>query len=419
MSDRKLPDGWSWVTLGDLGNYYNGRGFKKSEWRDAGRPIIRIQNLTDPTKPFNYYDGDADARHTVNPGDILVSWAATLDVFRWTGGEAVLNQHIFKVESDVDPAFHFWALRSAMAALKAQTRGSGMVHITRGDFLAQEVALPPLDEQRAIVAAIAGAFSRIDAIEAELDAVHRGRERFRMSVLRDAFSGSLVRLADVAASGEQSRAGGGISDAPHELPPGWEWQKLADFCTVTMGSSPKSATFTDSPEVGTPFLQGNAEFGERNPTPKKGTTDPLRLAPAGSALVSVRAPVGAVNVTEHEVCIGRGLAALTPERDEDLAFIYWVMQAARLRLQSRATGTTFPAVTGPALKSLPIPVPPADDRDAIVAAVEDAFARIDALDALASETEKSLAELRASTLHRAFSGELLHTPASEKAHAAS
>lgn len=195
-----------------------------------------------------------------------------------------------------------------------------------------------------------------------------------------------------------------MSAAPYELPPGWEWQELADFCTVTMGSSPKSATFTDSPDVGSPFLQGNAEFGERHPTPKKGTTDPLRLAPAGSVLVSVRAPVGAVNITEHEVCIGRGLAALTPERSDDLGFIFWALQASRLRLQARATGTTFPAVTGPALKSLVIPVPPASDREGIVAAIEEMFARIDSIEGELAEARSLRGVFDRSLIRQSLSG---------------
>ncbi len=321
-----------------------------------------------------------------------------------------------------------------------------------------QVPLPPVEEQRAIVAAIELAFARVDAIEAEIDATERGLATLELAALRDAFSGrppsnssgteadaTQANPGDVAASrswpmrplgevaqcdlgrmldkakngapgvrrrarpdapGTQLCAGGRMSDWPYQLPAAWEWHQLSGFCTVTMGSSPKSATFTDGPDIVTPFLQGNAEFGDRHPAPRKGTTDPIRLAPAGSVLISVRAPVGAVNITQHEVCIGRGLAALTPERDEDLAFIYWVMQATRLRLQSRATGTTFPAVTGPALKSLPIPVPPADDRDAIVAAIEDAFARVDAIEAELCAVEREQKQFRAALLRDAFSGAL-------------
>src|SRR5438105_4958984 len=114
--------------------YLNGRGFKKSEWSDIGRPIIRIQNLTGSGESFNYYNGDAEDRHTVREGDLLVSWAATLGVYVWRGPEAVLNQHIFKVESQIEPAFHRHLLEHVLSDLQRQTHGSGMVHITKDKF---------------------------------------------------------------------------------------------------------------------------------------------------------------------------------------------------------------------------------------------------------------------------------------------
>jgi len=164
----ELPTGWELSTLGGIGRYINGRGFKKVEWRDSGRPIIRIQNLTGSSKSTNYFDGEVDARHEVSPGDLLVSWAATLGVFVWSGQDAVLNQHIFKVQSQIDPDFHRYLLEFVLADLKRQTQGSGMVHITKGKFEATEVPLPPLPEQRRIVAAIEEHFSRLDAAQVAL-----------------------------------------------------------------------------------------------------------------------------------------------------------------------------------------------------------------------------------------------------------
>ena len=105
-----LPAGWRRTDLGSLGLYINGRGFKKSEWRDHGRPIIRIQNLTGSGEAFNHFDGEADERYIARPGDLLVSWAATLGAYIWNGPEAVVNQHIFKVDSNIDKDFHKYLL---------------------------------------------------------------------------------------------------------------------------------------------------------------------------------------------------------------------------------------------------------------------------------------------------------------------
>ena len=69
-----LPPGWEWTTLGEVGRYINGRGFKKTKRAQSGRPIIRIQNLTGTSDEFNYFEGDVDQGHVAEPGDLLVSW---------------------------------------------------------------------------------------------------------------------------------------------------------------------------------------------------------------------------------------------------------------------------------------------------------------------------------------------------------
>jgi type I restriction enzyme S subunit len=164
---------WELKALGELGRYVNGRGFKKQEWRTEGRPIIRIQNLTGSSDVFNYFDGIADERHVVQPGDLLVSWAATLGAYFWRGSEAVLNQHIFKVESYIDPRFHKYLLDHKFDEMMLHTHGSGMVHITRGAFDSISVAIPPLSEQRRIVTVLEDHLSRLDAADAYLDAARR------------------------------------------------------------------------------------------------------------------------------------------------------------------------------------------------------------------------------------------------------
>lgn len=159
-----LPDGWRRTDLGSLGLYFNGRGFKKLEWRDHGRPIIRIQNLTGSSTVYNYFDGVAEERYIARSGDLLVSWAATLGAYIWKGPEAVVNQHIFKVESNIDKNFHKYLLDFKLHELMRQTHGSGMVHITRGRFDSLPVMVPQsLNEQRRIVDILEDHLCRLDA----------------------------------------------------------------------------------------------------------------------------------------------------------------------------------------------------------------------------------------------------------------
>jgi len=187
-----VPAGWEVAKLGELGLYHNGRAFKKSEWRTEGRPIIRIQNLTGSGKTWNHFQGDVDPRNEANPGDLLVSWAATLGAYIWDGPQAVVNQHIFKVETHIDKRFHFYAIRRAIDELYRNAHGIGMVHVTRKVFDETEVPLPPEREQHRIVEAIESYLTRLDDAVASLERVQRNLERYRASVLKAAVEGRLV-----------------------------------------------------------------------------------------------------------------------------------------------------------------------------------------------------------------------------------
>jgi len=141
------------MALGDTAEFINGAAFKPTDWTSEGLPIIRIQNLTGTGEKFNYTTRQVKASLIVEPGDLLVSWSATLDVYRWAGTRGLLNQHIFKVlpKPGIDPDYLFYALKTALSELSSKTHGSTMKHVVRGDFESTQVAVPSLPEQRRIV----------------------------------------------------------------------------------------------------------------------------------------------------------------------------------------------------------------------------------------------------------------------------
>lgn len=137
----------------DIALFINGRAFKPSEWKDNGLPIIRIQNLTDAEKTFNYFDGKPEDKYLVKNGDLLISWSASLGVFIWDRGDAVLNQHIFKVKLNdnlVDKKYFFYAASNILNVMKSRVHGATMKHITKDRFEDLEVAIPSFGIQRKI-----------------------------------------------------------------------------------------------------------------------------------------------------------------------------------------------------------------------------------------------------------------------------
>lgn len=185
---KPVPEGWTVARVNDTGLYINGLAFKPADWKASGIPIIRIQNLTSPDKEFNYADGEFPEEVMVQPGDLLVSWSATLDAFVWDRGSGVLNQHIFRVLPATDltePRFLHLLLRRAIREMaeSEHAHGLAMMHINRGPFLAHLVLIPPLAEQHRIVARVDELMALCDQLEtARADREHR-RDRLAETVL--------------------------------------------------------------------------------------------------------------------------------------------------------------------------------------------------------------------------------------------
>jgi type I restriction enzyme, S subunit len=183
-----IPPTWIAVRLNDTGLYVNGLAFKPSDWKPVGVPIIRIQNLTDPSKEFNFADGKFPDEVIVNDGDILVSWSATLEAFEWTRGRGVLNQHIFRVlpaEGLTTKRFLYLLLRRAIRDMAESTHAHGLVmsHINRGPFLAHAVSIPPIAEQHRIVAKVDELMALCDQLESARKKRERARDLFAAASL--------------------------------------------------------------------------------------------------------------------------------------------------------------------------------------------------------------------------------------------
>lgn len=134
------------VTVGDIATYINGYSFKPDQWGTEGYPIVRIQNLTNPKTLMNHYKGDIPEKFRIRNGDLLISWSASLGVFKWDRGDAVLNQHIFKVVFDkpiqVNQEYYRYQMEYLMEIMERDVHGATMKHLTRKTFENQPFYLP-------------------------------------------------------------------------------------------------------------------------------------------------------------------------------------------------------------------------------------------------------------------------------------
>ena len=150
------------------------------------------------------------------------------------------------------------------------------------------------------------------------------------------------------------------AELKREIPEGWEVKKLSEIANITMGQSPEGSSYNDD-GIGEIFFQGSTDFGWRYPTIRQYTTQPSRRAKAGDILLSVRAPVGTLNIADNDCCIGRGLAALNSKSGYD-SYLYYVMEYFKQIFDNRNNaGTTFGSITKDDLFSLKL-VYPKDDQ---------------------------------------------------------
>jgi len=164
--------------------------------------------------------------------------------------------------------------------------------------------------------------------------------------------------------------------------------RLDEVCEMNMGQSPDSKSYNQE-ERGLPFYQGNADFGVLHPSPRYWCDSPTKVADKDDILISVRAPIGALNIADSKCCIGRGLAALRPKACCDLWYLYFFLKSRVGELNAKGTGSTFKAINKKNLAETSVSLPPlpaqrriATTLDKISEMKRNAEARLQKLDLL-------------------------------------
>ena len=188
-----------------------------------------------------------------------------------------------------------------------------------------------------------------------------------------------------------------------EFPKEWEVKRLNELAKIIMGQSPPSSAYNDKGQ-GLPFIQGSKDFGDIYPSIKTFTTICKKIAPKDSILFSVRAPVGDINISDREICIGRGIAAIVPYNKTDLLYLYYYLTYSAFKIKRYSSGTTFESIKERDLENFQITLPPLDERKKIVKI-------LNTVDSIIIDTTNLIEKLRVikeKTLNLLITGKIWH-----------
>lgn len=403
----ELPKGWSKTTLGSLALYINGKGFKKSEWKTEGLPIIRIQNLNKPSAEFNYADDSHEDKYRVSNGDLLVAWSASLGAYIWGRGNAWLNQHIFRVDpfyEVVNKQFLYYVVKNSIEDLYGKTHGMGMVHVTKGKFEGHEIYLPPLNEQIRIANKLDSILAKVDKAQARLEKIPTILKRFRQSVLAAATSGELTR---------EWREENVFSE--------WLSVKLIDVVQAKPrnGNSPKGVDYetdvknlTLSAVTKGYFVENKYKYVDLN-VPK----DSYLWVKNGDLLIQRANSLEYVGVSalyegEDDLYIYPDLIMKCRANNKvEAKYLHYSLLSEKVRqyFRDNATGTSgnMPKINQGVVSSAPINLPGLEEQKEIVRRVESIFSLSDGVEKKYTEARRRIDRLTQSLLAKAFRGELV------------
>lgn len=239
MSDANASTQWVSNTLINIADYHNGAAFKAKDWVEDGLPIIRIEQLNNSDAETDKYNGFLHPNNSIDDGDLIFSWSATLKVIIWDRGPGALNQHLYKVvpKQGIDRHLLLQILDFNMNRLSGQSQGSTMKHVTRKELSKFFVKYPSGEKEQKKIAHI---LQTIDQSIEKTEALIEKYQQIKAGLMHDLFT------RGIGADGKLRPPRKQAPELYQETPIGWipkEWScvKACDIChPVTKGTTPSS-----------------------------------------------------------------------------------------------------------------------------------------------------------------------------------
>ena len=386
-------DSWERVRLGDVADVLNGFAFKSSEFsKDGGMPLIRIRDVGSNTTQVRYV-GNFDPRYVVQPRTILVGMDGDFRAARWQGDPGLLNQRVCTItvrsRGLYDEDFLLYALPGYLDAIHGATSSTTVKHLSSETIKQIPLPLPPLAEQRRIVAAIDEQLSRLQTAGSALSGAKVRLELFRRSAEVSWLNGDWPTrpLAEVVDPERPIRYG--ILMPKEDVADGVLYVRVRDFPRGTILIDELRRT---SHEIAHKYRRSS-------------------LRP-GDVLVSIRGTFGRVAIVPPEldganITQDTARVALIPDVNRDYVVAYLRSEAAQRFFRSVARGVAVRGVNLGDLRETPVPIPPLDEQERLAQDAERTSTLIEALAAEVKQAKRRSDTLRTTILARAFRGELV------------
>lgn len=387
---------WKEITLSEHLDLISGFAFKstnfKNSYEDGLMPVIKIKNVANGDVNLNdvqfHEYSESFKRFLVSKGDVLIAMTGNHpqaqtqvvgDVSRYKlDNYSLLNQRVGKIiskdETSLDFVYYLFKSDEVKNKLANSSSGSAnQANISKNDILNLQVKLPLLKEQNAIASALSSLDDKIDLLHRQ----NKTLEQMAETLFRKWF----VESADE----------------------GWEVGVLEDEFEFMMGQSPAGNTLNEN-KTGMNFYQGRSDFGFRFPEPRVYTTAPTRIAKPLDTLVSVRAPVGDMNMALERCCLGRGVAAFRYKINNGFySYTYYKMRSLMESIkQFEDNGSVFGSIGKEDFRKLRNVIPP----DSAIERFQNQVQSIDDKIILNSKQIQSLIKLRDTLLPKLMNGKV-------------
>jgi type I restriction enzyme, S subunit len=415
---NNLPKGWAGARLHDVCELINGRAYKQDELLDRGKyPVLRVGNFFS-NRHWYYSDLDLDHDKYCDSGDLLYAWSASFGPRIWDGGKVIFHYHIWKtrpVDALIEKRFLYYWFEWDKENIKSDHgTGSTMIHVTKGDMEARRFALPPVPEQRRIVAKVDSLTGKSRRARDHLEHIPRLVDKYKQAILAAAFRGDLTR---------EWRSLTSESDIK------WESHQLGDIADIGTGATPKrgQAAYYEGGTIAWvtsgAVNDGVIAHADEYITPAALRETNCKLYPSGTLLMAMYGEGktrGKVAVLGIEAATNQALAAISVHSHgpAERSFVLWYLRSQYLELREQAAGGVQPNLNLSIIKRTCIDLPSQTEQAEIVRRIETAFAWIDRLFTNASSARKLIDHLDQAMLRKAFKGELVpQDPADEPASA--